>query len=300
MAESHDSVTPLDRLTDPRLGPVRRPDGVEHVQGAAGRTPVQGPGQCADGPDDGGGEVGPGGCDDPGREGGGVEPVVDGEHQVLLDGPNLISRGLAPEEHPQVVGRVAEVVTGWDGLLPLLEAERGGEQGGNDCAEPHRLGPKLLVVDVVGGAPAELGTEDRDRGAQDVERRPRGRQVGEHPGQSSGDLPLGRHLLSELAGGHPIGQRPVEEELPDVLERSGRGQLGGGVLAVVEEPFLPADVAHRRLGHHHAFEPAGHVGAEFVGRPDLGHGQEITDGDHADQLAAVHHGEVPVVVVGES
>ena len=74
----------------------------------------------------------------------------------------------------------------------------------------------------------------------------------------------------------------------------------GRVLAVVVEALLPADVAHRGLGHHHPLETPGHVGAGLVGRTDLGHGQQVADRDHADQVPAVDDREVPVVVMGQA
>ena len=104
----------VDGAADPGLGPVGGADGVEHVEGPAGRTAVERPRQRADGPDDGRGQVGPGRRDDPGGEGRGVEAVVDGQDQVLLDGPHMGGRGLFARQHPQVVGGVGEVVRGGD------------------------------------------------------------------------------------------------------------------------------------------------------------------------------------------
>ena len=49
VAESHDAVAAADGVADPGLGPVGGADGVEHVQGPAGRPAVQGPRQRADG-----------------------------------------------------------------------------------------------------------------------------------------------------------------------------------------------------------------------------------------------------------
>ncbi len=94
---------------------------------------------------------------------------------------------------------------------------------------------------------------------------------------------------AKALGFGPVGQGPVEQQLPHVLQRPVGGQLDGRVLPVVEEALLAPDVAHRGLGHHDAFEPPGHVGAHFVGRTDLGHGQQVPDGHHADQLAPVDH-----------
>ena len=137
-------------------------------------------------------------------------------------------------------------------------------------------------------------------GAQDVERRSHRSQSGKHGGQTSGDGAETGHLGDEPLRTRPVGELAVEQELPDVFERSSCGQVGGRVLAVVEEPFLSAYVADRGLGHYHPFEAPGHVGADLVGRPDLGHGQEIPDGHHPDQLAVVDDREMAVVVVGES
>ena len=66
------------------------------------------------------------------------------------------------------------------------------------------------------------------------------------------------------------------------------------------EALLAAHIADRGLGHDHAFQAAGDVGAGLTGRPDLGHGQQVAQGDHADQVPVVDHRKVAVVVVGEA
>ena len=48
--------------------------------------------------------------------------MVDRGDLVLLDGATLVGVELLAREHPEVVGAVAEVVTGCDRLLALLEA----------------------------------------------------------------------------------------------------------------------------------------------------------------------------------
>ena len=103
---------------------------------------------------------------------------------------------LAPQ-HPQVVGGVGEVVPRGYRVLALLDAVDGGQQRGDHGAQAERLGPQLVVVDVQGRPPPELGAEDRDPGAQGVERRARRGQDGEHPSQSVGERPQRCHLLGE-------------------------------------------------------------------------------------------------------
>ncbi len=86
----------LDGRSDEGFGPVRRADLVEHVEDPARCTAVQGAGQGADRPDDRRPEVGPGRGDDPPGEGRGVEPVIDGQDHVLLDGPGVRGDGTSP------------------------------------------------------------------------------------------------------------------------------------------------------------------------------------------------------------
>ncbi|CAO0829808.1 hypothetical protein SMICM17S_08279 [Streptomyces microflavus] len=61
-----------------------------------GRSAVQRSGERSDGGDQAGGQVGAGGGDDAGGERGGVEAVVDGGDQVLLDGRTRSGSGSLP------------------------------------------------------------------------------------------------------------------------------------------------------------------------------------------------------------
>ena len=111
------------------FGAVGRADGVDGVEGPARGPAVQRPRQRPDGADHGGGGVGPRRGDDPGGEGGGVEAVVDGQDQVLLQGPGQGRVGPSAGHHPQVVGGVIQVGVGLDRIAARGQAVQGGHQG---------------------------------------------------------------------------------------------------------------------------------------------------------------------------
>ena len=81
------------------------------------------------------------------------------------------------------------------------------------------------------------------------------------------------------------GQVPVEEQVPDVLERQLVGQLDGVVLAVVVEALEAADVADRGLGDDHALEPGRRLDGRRVHHGlDLRHAHERSQRHDADEL----------------
>ena len=53
-----------------------------------------------------------------------------------------------------------------------------------------------------------------------------------------------------------VGERALEHEVPDVLQRALLGELDAPVLAVVVEALVAADVADRGLGDDHALQAA--------------------------------------------
>ena len=77
---------------------------------------------------------------------------------------------LAAGQHEEVVGGEAEVVARLDGLLALPQPVGRRQDRRHHRAQPERLVVELVGPDVVGRAPAELGRQERDRGAQHVER----------------------------------------------------------------------------------------------------------------------------------
>ena len=95
--------------------------------------------------------------------------MVDGEDEVLLDGPHVVLRGLPAGEHPQVVGGKGEVRPGRHGSQAVAQPVGGGQDGGHHGTEAEGLGPALLGVDVQPRGPAELGAEQRHGGAENVE-----------------------------------------------------------------------------------------------------------------------------------
>src|SRR6185437_7363803 len=85
VAESHDSLPVMHLLSDYGPRAVRRADLVEEIEGATGGAAMEGAAERANRTCDARPHVGPGRRDDPGREGGGVEAVIDGRDQVVLD-----------------------------------------------------------------------------------------------------------------------------------------------------------------------------------------------------------------------
>ena len=208
--------------------------------------------------------------------------------------------GSDPGQHVEVVGGEAEVVAWLHGLLPLPQPVRRGQDRRHDRAQPERLVVQLVGADVVRRAPAELGRQQRDRGAQHVERRAAAAHGGQHRAQPGGQGTPAPDLRAEGRRGGRVGQLAPEEEVPDVLERALLGQLDRGVLAVVEEALLAAHVADGRLGHHHALEPGRHVAARLAGGPDPGHGHEVAQRHDADAAAPLDHRQMAVVVRGQA
>ena len=82
--------------------------------------------------------------DDPRSEGGGVEPVIDSQDQVLLQGPGQGRVGPPPGHHPQVIGPVTQLgvrvawIEAWPGGTGRLPGGRGLLPAGSghvSCAE---------------------------------------------------------------------------------------------------------------------------------------------------------------------
>ena len=108
------------------------------------------------------------------------------------------------------------------------------------------------------------------------------------------------HLGAEGRRGRRVRELAAEEEVPDIFERALLGQLDRRVLPVVEEAFLAAHVADRRLGHHHALEPGRDLPAGLAGGPDAGHRHEVAQRHDAHAAVALHDRQVAVVVRGQA
>ena len=82
-------------------------------------------------------------------------------------------------------------------------------------------------------------------------------ELREHLLDRTGDLPEGADLVEEHLPLGEGGQLAVEEEVPDVFEGAGLGQLDRVVLAVVVEALEAADVTDVGLGDDDTFQTAG-------------------------------------------
>ena len=87
-----------------------------------------------------------------------------------------------------------------------------------------------------------------------------------HVGAGSAQRSRSRRKCAALGR---VGQRAVEQQVPDVLELPLLGQLDGRVLAVVVEALLPSYVADLGLGNDQAFQAwrrVFHAGHSLVGQ----------------------------------
>ena len=143
--------------------------------------------------------------------------------------------------------------------------------------------------------------EQRHRRAQDLERRASLRHLRQHRRQAAGQARAGRPPRRRIAAPvGPVGELSFEQQVPHVLERSPRRQVDRRVLAVVEEALLAADVAQRGLRRHDPLEPGGDLGPVLVGGAQPRHAHEVAQRHHADELVAVDHRQVPVLVMRQA
>ena len=157
--------------------------------------------------------------------------------------------GSLARHHAQVVLGVTEARVRRDGLEALVQPVGRGEDRRRDRDRGHGGGELLVLVAVVEGPQAGDAAPRGQGGAQHLERVGRrradgGQQVGE-AGRHDAEAPDRRGERRELAG---VGEVAVEEQVPRLLEADLLGQLDGGVLAVVEEALVAADVAELGVG----------------------------------------------------
>ena len=218
-------------------------DPVQHVERPARGTPVQRARQRADGSAHGAGQVRTGRGDDPGGEGRGVESVVHGQDQVLLERPHLSGHQLRAGDHQADGSRRDPGRPGAPGVV---------HRGAGGSAAATMVGTTAPSCSVwstsswratsrVGPQPAGVAREHRHGRSQHLERGAV-RQLGEGPVETCRQCPQGCDPLLELRRLRGVGQVVVDHQVPDVLEGPTLGELHRGVLAVVEEPFGPPHV----------------------------------------------------------
>ena len=95
-----------------------------------------------------------------------------------------------------------------------------------------------------------------------------------------------------------VGQRAVDQEVPHVLEAPTLGEFRCRVLPVVVEALLAPDVAEAGLGDDHPLELCGRD-VRFIGGMEVCEGGQISQRHDAQEASVDHHGQVPVVTLGE-
>ena len=239
---------------------------------------MQRPGERPDGGDEGAGHVGTGAGRDPTREGRGVEAVVDGGDEVLLDGPSGYLRWLGARAHPEIIGGVAELGVRFDRLQAVATSMMAGEDRRDHCGEPDGVVAQLLGRAVQGRAPILAVTHAEDADPQGVHR------IGEA-------LCGGVDERADAARQPPVGpavdrggigrEGAIDLQRPHILEGTVHGELGRVVLAVVEEALLATDVTEDGVGHGEALQAGG---------CDLGfgHASNVTQRCYIDNLDRIN------------
>ena len=92
----------------------------------------------------------------------------------------------------------------------------------------------------------------------------------------------------------------MEEEVPDILEGAGLGQVDRVVLAVVVEALEAADVADLGLGDDDPLEALRDLVGERVGRLDHRDAHEVAHRHDPDEASVVDDRDVAVAVLGEA
>jgi hypothetical protein len=172
VAEAHDPIARRHRVAHPPLGIAGPVDLVQHVERPARCAAVQRSRQRPDGTADGAGQVGAGRGDDPGGEGRGVEAVVHGQDQVLLQCTHLRGRGLRAGDHPEQVRDVSQIGTGREGSFAVAQPMCRRDDGRHHRAQTQGLVDQLVAVDVQGRPPAGGGPQGGHARPQHLERRP--------------------------------------------------------------------------------------------------------------------------------
>ena len=148
----------------------------------------------------------------------------------------------------------------------------------------------------------------RDRGAQRVERDERLARpcdLGQHVGDRRRNRAAGPDVGRErFALGERRREPALEQQVPDVFERTRLREVDRAVLAVVVEALEAADVADGRVGDDDAFEALRDLVRLGVGGLDHRDAHEVAHRDDADELLprcpAVDHRDVAVAVLGQT
>ena len=270
VAEAHDPLARRELAAHPAVDPVRRADLVERGQSAVGCAAVQRAGERAERGDDGGRQVGAGGGDDAGGERRGVEAVVDGGDEVALDGPHVLRRRFGAGDHVQPVGAAGSGRAG--ARSAAVPAGAGAARRGSSAS--RRTGVARPPAGWSGRRPRAAGGPSAAPVSESAVRRPRQRGAArrrDQPGSAARDglrhrcaaRPSPPRTGATAAGS---GSVPSIMRCADVGEAAGAGQLDRGVLAVVVEALVAADVTEVGGGDHHAAE---------TGRDGCRHGSSV-------------------------
>ncbi len=175
--------------------------------------------------------------------------MVGKEDEVGLQRLPVALLRLLAEELVEVVLGGIEIGSALDRLLPLAEAEEGGEDGREAGGERDRLALIRLLVEEIGHGSAE----HRDAGAQCIHRWGLSRQGAQGGDDGVGQGAVRPELGIELVQLRLRRQPAVPEQVGNLLEGGFAGQLVDVVAAVDEASLVAVDVAERGRGGDDAF-----------------------------------------------
>ena len=265
-----------------------------------GAPPCSGPDSAPMAAEDGRREVGAGRRDDPCREGRRVEPVVDGQDHVLLDGPGVRRGRFFAGQHAEVVGGEAEIVpSARRGSRPSRSRWAAARMVGTTAQSPSAWScSSSAPMSWVGCQPSSAPSTDTavrstSSGA------PMRASAGSRAAQPSRHrAPAAAPRRRRRRRGRGRAARPRNSRChtssSDRVARPGRPPSTAG------SGRSPPGRARRRPSVSATTtpsSPAGHVPAGLVGRTDAGDAHQVAERDDADQRRRSTTGQVAVVVV---
>ena len=247
--EAHDLALLGERGIQPGLGLVGRADLVEDVHDGLVGSAVQRALERADRAGHGGVQVGQGRGDHPRGEGARVEGVLRVQDHRDVEGVDHRELGNFAEGHVQQVRRESEVLPRLDELLAAAATLVVGDDAGQLREQVDRAAlVELRVGDSVRLVQGGVGGADHaDRGAHDIHRMRRERQLVDDPLGARIERPQRALQLLELLELLGSGQFTVPEQVGDLLEGAVLGEFLHRVSAIQQGVALGVHLGDRRV-----------------------------------------------------